>query len=115
MPEMLVESGEGLRVETLLSENSINGAGDKGLRGRAVLLSVSALGILLSDKEGLDSKVAMSHLLVSSISIITPVVTPWVGTVVVTVTLVEGVAGTEGDEDKMLSQLLLADPGSGSE
>lgn len=96
---MLVESGEGLRVETVLSENSITGAGDKGLRGRAVLLSVSALGILLSDKAGMDGKVALSHVLVSAISIITPVVTPWVGTVVVTVTLAEGMAETGGDED----------------
>ena len=53
----------------------------------------------------------MFYLLVSAVSINMLVVTLLVGNVVI-VTLE---AGAEGDKDKMLSQLLLKEPGSGDE
>lgn len=110
--DMLVDSGEVLRVENLLSDNSINGAGDKLPRGTVLLFPISArVGVLLSDNEVVAGELGVFHLLGSSTSITMLVVTPWVGTVVVIVPLATGA----GDKDKLLSQLLLAETGSRNE
>lgn len=118
MLDMFVDSGEVLRGGNLLSDNSINGAGDKVPRGIVVLSPISALvGVLLSDREVMEGELGMCHLCGSSASIIMLVVTLWFGTVGVTVTGAAGAAGAAGagDEDKLLSQWLLAEPGSGNE
>lgn len=57
---MLVDSGEVLRVENLLSDNPIDGAGDRVPRGTVVLFPISALvGVLLNDKEVVDGELGM--------------------------------------------------------
>lgn len=112
---MFVDSGEVLSGGNLLSNNSVDGAGDKGPRGAVVFFPLSApVGVLLSDREVMEGELGLFHLGGSSASFIMLVGTLWFGTVCVTVTGAAGAAGA-GDEDKLLSQLLRAEPGSGNE
>lgn len=99
-----------LRVGSPPSDASTDVAGDGVSKGTRVLFPTAPLvGILLDVEEVMEGKLGVFRSLVSTVSIVMLGVTLWVENVELIVTLGVG----EEDEDKMPSQVLLAEPGSG--
>lgn len=108
LPAVSAESREGLRAERLPSDRPADGAG--GRVPGALLPPSARAGVLVSDREGGEGELGVSHLLLPRVSTAAPAATPGAETVA---DVGAPAAGAGGGEDRTPRGLLPAEPGSG--